>query len=111
VHTKGEPRLATIVSEGENEIDLAIALDALREEADAAGIGASGRTGDLRRSGEGATKLGQGAPPCELSLLRPPLRRICKQGSAGHIGEATFCLRRRTCGALDLQLLRRSYCL
>ena len=50
-HTKnkGNPRLATIVSESENEIDLANAIDVLREEAGAAGIGASGRSGDFHR--------------------------------------------------------------
>jgi hypothetical protein len=56
-HTKGEPKLAAIVSESENEIDLVNALDILREEAGAAGIGASGRSGDFRRSGEGPTRL------------------------------------------------------
>jgi hypothetical protein len=56
-HTKGEPRLATIVSESENEIDLANAIDLLREEAGAAGIGASGRSGDFHRAGEGSTRL------------------------------------------------------
>lgn len=56
-HTKGEPRLATIVSDSENEIDLTEALDALREEAGAAGIGGSGRSGDFRRATQGPAKL------------------------------------------------------
>jgi hypothetical protein len=56
-HTKGEPRLATIISESENEIDLTEALDALREEAGAAGIGGSGRSGDFHRSGQGPARL------------------------------------------------------
>jgi hypothetical protein len=56
-HTKAEPRLATIVSESDNEIDLANAIDVLREEAGAAGIDASGRSGDFSRSGGGLKGL------------------------------------------------------
>jgi len=56
-HTKGEPRLATIVSESDNEIDLAEALDTLREEAGAAGIGASGKSSNFHRAEGGPPKL------------------------------------------------------